>query len=102
MTEASLVYVNTRDGLAFARIPADIAAAVAAASGEKAERALEVAALVLVRLGAEAGAAMLRHLLAHRPEVLADADALFIETLASEPELIVGPLAGIAPCTPTP
>jgi hypothetical protein len=101
MAEASTIYVDTRDGPAPARIPADIAAAIAAAPGERAEHAMEVAGLVLVRLGSEAGATLLRHLLAHAPEVLAEADPLFVETLASQPELIVGPLAGTAPCNPT-
>ena len=98
--ESAGLYVDTREGPAFARIPADIAATITAVSGDRAGHGMEVAALVLVRLGAEAGEALLRHLLAHAPRILADADPQFLQTLAANPELIVGPLAGTAPCNP--
>lgn len=94
------LYVDVREGPAPATVPADVVAALvrAAADDRAAERAVETAALVIVRLGSEAGVAMLRHLLHHDPALILDADRLFAETLANEPELIVGPLAGTAPC----
>jgi len=96
------LYVDVREGPAAATVPCDVVAALvrAAADDQAATRAVETAALVIVRLGSEAGETMLRHLLEHDPALILDADRLFAETLANDPELIVGPLAGTAPCAP--
>ena len=93
------LYVEVREGLAFAAVPGDVAAALAAAAPDRvaAERAIEIAALVIVRLGAEAGEALLRHIVEHDPAVILDADPLFAHTLAEDPERIVGALAGTSP-----
>lgn len=101
--EPTTVFIDLREGPAFAEVPADVADALSAAAGdpETAERALHVAALVLIRVGHEGGEALLRHWLAHDPTVLLNADPLFSETLAFGPEPITGPLAGTAPCTLT-
>jgi hypothetical protein len=96
------VYVDVREGPAPATVPGDVVSALvrAANDDQAAARGIETAALVIVRLGREAGEAMLRHLVEHDPALLLGADPLFADTLANEPELIVGPLAGTAPCTP--
>jgi hypothetical protein len=90
------LYVDTREGPAFASIPPDVATALeSAAAGEgELDAALELAGLVLVRLGEEAGTAMLRHWAQHDPGLLLHADPQFAEALAHEPELIVGTLSG--------
>lgn len=90
------LYVQTREGLAFAGIPADVVAALESAARDEAEleKALETAGLIVVRVGREGGEALLRHVTAHDPRILVDADPRFKETLAREPELIVGSLAG--------
>lgn len=96
------LYVDVREGPTAATVPGDVVAALvrAAADDQTSARAIETAALLIVRLGAETGGAMLRHLVGQDPSLILDADPLFVETLANDPELIVGPLAGTAPCTP--
>lgn len=97
------VYVDVREGPAPATVPGDVVSALLRAANDDqaaAARGIDTAALVIVRLGREAGEAMLRHLVEHDPALLLGADPLFADTLANEPELIVGPLAGTAPCTP--
>jgi hypothetical protein len=90
------LYVDTREGPAFVSVPREVAAALetAAAGGAELALALELAGLVTVRLGEEAGTAMLRHWVEHDPRVLLDADPQLFQTLAHEPELIVGLLCG--------
>lgn len=94
--EPRTLYVDTREGPAPATIPGDVVAAVVEAAGteEAAEAALELAALILVRAGVEAGTALLRHWMAHDPRTLLDADPLLGATLAGEPEILTGPLVG--------
>jgi hypothetical protein len=103
MSETRTMLVEVREGLAPATVPGDVVAALEGAApgdGDALERGLTTAALVLVRLGQEHGEAMLRHLLGHDPGLVLNADPLFVDTLADEPELIVGPLAGTSPCAP--
>jgi hypothetical protein len=90
------LYVDTRDGPAFASVPGDVAVALehGARAEAELEAALRLAGLVLVRLGQEGGAAMLRHWISHDPQILLRADPQVAEALAHEPELVVGPLAG--------
>jgi hypothetical protein len=90
------VYVDTREGPAPAVIPGQIVESlVGAAAGEtRLEHGLVVAALVIVRLGREAGEALLRHWLNHDPGVVLDADPRFVHALAWEPEPLTGSLAG--------
>lgn len=98
--DVSTLFVDVSDGPAFARIPPDIASALeaAASSEEHLAAGLQTAALVIVRVGIEAGELLLRHLIAHDARLILDADPLFAETLAREPELITGPLAGTPSC----
>lgn len=100
MSEARTLFVEVREGLAPATVPADVVAALDrdARDDEALEHGLTTAALLVVRLGREAGEAMLRHLVSHDPALLLDADPLFAATMADEPELIVGALAGTSPC----
>lgn len=90
------LYVDTREGPAFASIPSDVVAPLesAARDEEELERGLELAALVVVRAGREGGEALLRHLVEHDPGYLLGADPQVAAALAHEPELIVGPLSG--------
>jgi hypothetical protein len=96
MQEMRSLYVDTRDGPAFVSLPGDVAVALEHAAGGEAEleAALRLAGLVVVRLGEEAGTAMLRHWVAHEPGILLRADPQLADALAHEPELVVGPLAG--------
>lgn len=89
-------FVDTREGPAIASVPPDIVEALRgeAAAADGAERALDLAALILVRAGAEAGALLLRHILAHEPRYLLEADPQLAAALAWEPELVVGDLVG--------
>jgi hypothetical protein len=91
--DVSTLFVDVSEGPAFARIPPDIAAALeaAASSEEHLAAGVQTAALVIVRVGVEAGEL---HLISHDARVVLDADPMFAETLAHEPELITGPLAG--------
>ena len=90
------LFVDTREGPAFASIPTDVVATLESAAGDEGEleRGLVLVGLVLVRAGREGGEALLRHLIAHDPGLLLRTDPRLAETLAHEPELIVGPLAG--------
>jgi hypothetical protein len=90
------LFVDTRDGPAFASVPGDVAVALELGARDEAEldAALRLAGLVLVRLGEEGGTAMLRHWISHDPGILLRADPQVAEALAHEPELVVGPLAG--------
>lgn len=90
------LYVDTREGPAFASVPSDIVAALEAAARDEdeLERGLELAGLVVVRAGREGGEALLRHLVAHDPAWLLEADPQLASILAHEPELVVGPLSG--------
>lgn len=99
--DARTVWMETRDGPAWAEVPDNIVAALERAAGDPAalERGLTVAAAVILRSGPEAGAHALNHWLDHDPNLVLGADDLFIRTLADEPELIVGPLAGTPACT---
>jgi hypothetical protein len=98
--EASTIFVDVSEGPAFARIPADIHSALAASASndDHLQAGLETAALVIVRVGAEAGELLLRHLITHDADLVLGADPLFAKTLAREPELITGPLAGTPAC----
>lgn len=90
------LYVDTREGPAFASIPSDVVAPLEAAARDEGElgRGLELAGLVVVRTGREGGEALLRHMVAHDPAYLLQADPQLAVVLAHEPELIVGPLSG--------
>jgi hypothetical protein len=90
------LYIDTREGPAFVSVPPEVAAALesSAAGEDELALALELAGLVTVRLGEEAGTAMLRHWVEHDPHILLDADPQLVQTLAHEPELIVGSLCG--------
>lgn len=90
------VYVDTREGPAPATVPAEIVERLRAAATEETrlDHGLVVAALVIVRLGREAGDALLRHWLGHDPGVVLDADARFVQALAWEPEPLTGSLVG--------
>lgn len=89
-------FVDTREGPALALVPPDVVEALRreAATPDQAERVLDLAALILVRAGAEAGALLLGHLLAHGPGYIVDADPQLAAALATEPELVVGDLVG--------
>jgi hypothetical protein len=93
------LYVDLREGPCPVEVPARIAGRLRDETGSepRLERGLAVAALVIVRLGHEAGEALLDHWLRHDPGLILEADTLFVETLAFTPELLTGPLvAGAA------
>lgn len=90
------VYVDTREGPAPAVVPAELVERLRAAASDETrlEHGLVVAALVMVRLGREAGEALLRHWLDHDPGLILDADARFVHALAWDPEPLTGALVG--------
>ncbi|HEX8696898.1 MAG TPA: hypothetical protein VF746_31050 [Longimicrobium sp.] len=87
-------YVYTREGSMPAQIPADMARGVAliCPDPDHAERALDFAGLVMVRLGTEGATHLLRHWTAHEPALLRDFDPVLADVLAHTPELLTGPL----------
>ncbi len=94
--DAVTLYLDLREGPVPATIPAEIVERlVTAASDEtRLEHGLAAAALVIVRLGREAGEALLTHWLDHDPSLILDADPQFVHALAWQPELLTGSLAG--------
>jgi hypothetical protein len=92
---AVTLYLDVREGPVPATIPAEIVERLAAAGDEtRLDHALAVAAIVIVRLGREGGEALLTHWLDHDPRIVLHADPQFVRTLAWQPELLTGPLAG--------
>lgn len=89
-----LRYVHTREGSSPAAIPGDVARGIAlmCTDADAREHALDFAGLVMVRLGSDAGANLLRHWNTHDPALLRDVDPLLGHVLAHTPELITGPL----------
>lgn len=87
-------YVYVREGSTPASIPADVARGIRLIcdDAEVAERALDFAGLVMVRLGNDGGTHLLRHWTTHQPLLLRDFDSVLAEVLAHTPELITGPL----------
>jgi hypothetical protein len=87
-------YVMIREGSVAAEIPAEVAHAIEAAceEAEERERSLDLAALVLVRLGNEGGRHLLGHWMTHDPTLLRNADPALAEVLAHTPEVLTGPL----------
>jgi hypothetical protein len=79
--------IFTREGILSVAVPADIAAAIAALYEDAAHEAvLETAALFLVRMGDERGAAQLRAWLADDPGYLGAIPREVRRRLAFEPE----------------
>lgn len=88
-------YVSIREGCVPASLPRDVVKQLqAVCPDQKLDRALDLASLVLVRLGHDAGAHALRHWLAQDPALIRDADPLLLDVLAQSPELVTGPLRG--------
>jgi hypothetical protein len=90
------LYLDLREGPVPATIPAEIAERLGTTAGDdtRLEHGLIVAALVIVRLGREAGEALLTHWLDHDPTLVLHADPQFVRALAWQPELLTGSLAG--------
>ena len=89
-----LRYVHVREGSTPAAIPGDVVRAITATCTDPgaADRALDFAGVVMVRLGKDAGTHTLRHWTNHDPTLLRDVDPVLVEVLANTPELITGPL----------
>lgn len=89
-----LRYVYVREGSTPAVIPGDIVRAITATCTDPdvADRALEFAGIVVVRLGKDAGTHTLRHWTTHEPTLLRDVDPVLVQVLANTPELITGAL----------
>jgi hypothetical protein len=87
-------YVFTREGSMPTTIPAEVADGIIHGCGtaEDAERVLDFAGLVTLRLGRDGGTALLRHWHTHDPSLLRDVDPVLADVLARTPELITGPL----------
>lgn len=87
-------YVFTREGSLPASIPADIAESIrlAARPTDDLERSLDLAGLVMLRLGHDGGSSLLRHWQAYDPTLLRDVDPVLVDVLAHTPELITGAL----------
>lgn len=96
--EPTTLIIDLREGPACATVPGDIAGAISAIAPAPPDldRMMQLAAVVLIRVGGEGGEALLRHWCEHDPAALLDADPRFAEILANEPETLVGPLAGTA------
>jgi hypothetical protein len=96
------LFIEVREGLAAATVPGDVVSALEGAARDSSEAAdgIETAALIVLRLGNEAGGTLLRHVVRNDPRVILQADPLFNDALAHNPESIVGPLAGTPPCKP--